>query len=92
MPHVHVVIHGQVQGVGFRYFVAREAGELELGGEVRNRPDGTVEVRAEGPRAALEALVERLARGPRFARVSHQEVTWSEAPEARARRRFVIVP
>ncbi|HET7226542.1 MAG TPA: acylphosphatase [Candidatus Eisenbacteria bacterium] len=93
MPHVHVVIHGQVQGVGFRAFVAREAAALALAGEVRNRADGTVEVHAEGPRAALETLVGRLAQGPRFARVSHQEVTWSDAPQGHARRRrFVIAP
>jgi len=61
---LHVLVRGRVQGVGFRWFV-REAGrELGLAGWVRNRPDGTVEVAAEGSAAMLARLREELRTGP----------------------------
>jgi len=60
---------GRVQGVGFRFFVLRLADELDLRGWVANEPDGAVRVVAEGPRAALEALRDRLEVGPPAARV-----------------------
>ena len=66
-----------MQGVGFRYFVVREARSLALEGWVRNRPDGTVEVEAEGERASLETLLERLGQGPPGARVTEVEPGWS---------------
>ena len=49
---VHILVQGLVQGVGFRWFVAREAGQLGLQGFVRNRAEGTVELEAEGERGA----------------------------------------
>ena len=78
MHLVHVVIRGRVQGVGFRYFAAREARRLEVSGVVRNLVDGAVEVEAEGDRATLERLVEALRAGPRAARVTSVDVRWSE--------------
>jgi len=63
------VVRGRVQGVGFRWFVGREAQRLGVGGFVRNLPDGTVEVVSQGTEAQLDALEEALARGPRMARV-----------------------
>jgi acylphosphatase len=72
---IRAVVHGAVQGVGFRDFVERRARELELAGVVRNRSDGTVEVVAEGPRGAVEALQEHLRSGPRMASVQRVEVT-----------------
>lgn len=63
------IVRGQVQGVGFRWFVGREAERLGLGGFVRNLPDGTVEVVSQGPEAALDALERHLSRGPSHARV-----------------------
>ena len=65
----HVVIDGRVQGVGFRFFAAREAQGLGLRGYARNLPDGSVEVVATGDEPSLEAFVERLSEGPRGARV-----------------------
>ncbi len=73
------VVHGDVQGVGFRMFVLREAVRLGLRGYVRNVPDGTVEVVAEGPRSLLEQLLAALRRGPRMAEVASVDVTWSQA-------------
>lgn len=62
-------ITGRVQGVGFRWFTRKTAGSLGLSGSVRNRPDGSVEVHAEGTGEALERFEEWLRRGPPGARV-----------------------
>lgn len=62
-------VHGQVQGVGYRRFAAREAQALGLAGWVRNDPDGTVSGEAAGPDDALLAFRAALARGPAFASV-----------------------
>ncbi len=63
------IIRGRVQGVGFRWFVMREAERLKLGGYVTNLPDGSVEVVSQGPEEALERLEGQLRRGPSLARV-----------------------
>jgi acylphosphatase len=55
---------GRVQGVGFRYFVLREATDLGLEGWVANTPSGAVRCVAEGPRSALDTLLGRLREGP----------------------------
>jgi acylphosphatase len=66
---LHFLIQGRVQGVGFRWFVHREASELELRGWVRNTEDGDVEVVASGTPGDLEELRASLRRGPRGSRV-----------------------
>lgn len=66
---LHFLIRGRVQGVGFRWFVQREATELELCGWVRNTEDGDVEVVASGPAEDLNELRSSLRQGPRGARV-----------------------
>jgi acylphosphatase len=76
------MVHGRVQGVGFRYFARRTAAALGLRGYVRNRPGGAVEVVAEGPRPTLEELLRRLERGPSGARVEQVEVAWAAAEGA----------
>ncbi len=63
------VVRGRVQGVGFRWFVEREAQMLGIGGWVRNNMDGSVEVFAMGSAQQLAALRARLREGPRAARV-----------------------
>jgi len=62
-------VRGRVQGVGFRWFVVREAERLGLRGFTRNLPDGRVEVVASGEPDALQRLVTELQRGPSGARV-----------------------
>ena len=79
MVRLRAVIRGEVQGVGFRYFVLDSARPLGLRGWVRNRADGAVELTAEGERAQLESLLEDAKRGPRHASVTDVEVEWSEA-------------
>ena len=66
---LHFLIQGRVQGVGFRWYVHREASELDLRGWVRNTEDGDVEVVAHGDEANLAELRASLRRGPRGARV-----------------------
>ena len=75
---VHLRVTGRVQGVYFRKSTQAEARRLGLTGWVRNRRDGTVEAVAEGPRAALEALVAWCHDGPAAARVDHVEAAWPE--------------
>ena len=69
------VVHGRVQGVGFRWFVEREAHMLGIAGWVRNNHDGSVEVLAQGSREQLSGLHSRLREGPRAARVDNVEVS-----------------
>ncbi len=66
---LHFLIQGRVQGVGFRWFVHREASELDLRGWVRNTEDGDVEVVASGSTEDLAELRASLRRGPRGSRV-----------------------
>jgi acylphosphatase len=66
---LHFLIQGRVQGVGFRWFVQREASELDLRGWVRNTEEGHVEVVAAGKAADLDELRSSLKRGPRGSRV-----------------------
>ncbi|MBI4601313.1 MAG: acylphosphatase [Planctomycetes bacterium] len=73
------VVSGVVQGVGYRYWACDAAERLGLAGWVRNRADGKVEGVAEGPREALEDLLERLWRGPSFAEVRDVKATWEPA-------------
>ena len=67
------VVRGRVQGVGFRWFVEREAKTLGISGWVRNNSDGSVQVLATGTRDQLSALRSRLQQGPRAARVDDVE-------------------
>jgi acylphosphatase len=79
MERLHAVVRGNVQGVGFRYFIQWKARQLGLRGWVRNNDDGTVELVAEGPRPELEQLMMAAEEGPRTARVQRVEVQWSSA-------------
>ena len=67
------LVRGRVQGVGFRWFVEREARILGIAGWVRNNADGTVEVLAMGTRDQLSGLHSRLQQGPRASRVDNVE-------------------
>ena len=64
-----IVVEGAVQGVGYRVFVAREAGRLHLDGWVRNRRDGSVEALFVGPAKAVAGMIEACRIGPRSGRV-----------------------
>jgi len=75
------MVRGQVQGVGFRYFVVEKAQSLGLRGYVRNEGSGDVEVLSQGPRTALERLLALLRRGPSAAQVSEVTTTWRQPTE-----------
>ena len=89
MKRLHVVVSGDVQGVGYRYtmlIVAREAG---VSGWVRNRRDGTVEAEVEGTREQLDEILAWMAEGPPGSRVENAAVT-DVAPQAD--RGFEVLP
>lgn len=77
---LHATVSGHVQGVGFRYFVAREASRLGIQGHVRNLSVETnVEVVAQGSRPDLDELVIGLRRGPPLAVVESVTLVWQVA-------------
>jgi len=77
---LHAIVRGIVQMVGFRAFVEGRAARLGLVGYVRNTPDGSVEVVAEGPPERLHVLLADLRRGPPgAAEVEAVDFWWSEA-------------
>ena len=74
MPIRHFLIRGRVQGVGFRWFVHREAAELNLRGWVKNTDEGHVELIASGPEDDLAELTRALHKGSRGSRVDHVHI------------------
>ena len=88
MQTIHLLISGQVQGVGFRDALQREAERLGLRGWVRNRRAGEVEALAQGPAQAVAALVDWARRGPPAARVEGVECGPPAPEHARDYARF----
>ena len=84
------LVSGLVQGVGFRWFVARHARALGLAGYARNLPDGRVEVVVSGPDEALPALERLLRAGPANAQVEGLERS-SESEEVLRANSFDII-
>jgi acylphosphatase len=70
MMRIHVAVRGRVQGVGFRWFAREAARGLSLAGWVSNKPDGSVEVAAEGAEQAIAQFRAALRDGPPGASVS----------------------
>ncbi|PJB82226.1 MAG: acylphosphatase [Acidobacteria bacterium CG_4_9_14_3_um_filter_49_7] len=70
---VHLIVHGRVQGVGFRFFAATVAARHNIRGFVRNRMDGTVEIDAEGTEERLQSFLAEIRRGPSYGHVDHVE-------------------
>ena len=77
--HLHALVRGLVQGVGFRAWARGVALELGLSGWVQNRSDGSVEVTAEGDEQSLRQFERRLNAGPRGADVSGVEAEYGAA-------------
>lgn len=71
---VRLVVHGSVQGVGFRFAACEAASECSVTGWVRNLTDGSVEIVAQGPSDAVARMTAWAQRGPRHAAVDHVEV------------------
>jgi|HubBroStandDraft_6_1064221.scaffolds.fasta_scaffold25646_3 acylphosphatase len=83
------VVQGRVQGVGYRYFAINAANDCGVLGTVKNLPDGSVEVIAEGSRDAVFRFRVELERGPSYGRVT--AVHESELPPTGRYRRFDVV-
>jgi acylphosphatase len=78
MKRVHLIVSGDVQGVGFRAWTKAQARQIGVVGWVKNREDKAVEVMAEGSKHDLEELVKRCNKGPEVSWVEHVEVDWKE--------------
>lgn len=92
---VHIVVHGRVQGVGYRAFVEREAGKRGLAGWVRNCRDGTVEALFKGEAAVVEDMIVVCRRGPFAARVDALDRRDGVEADLKARlpgRTFSVLP
>ena len=92
---VRVRIEGVVQGVGYRFWTERVAGDLGLTGWVRNRRDGSVEAVFAGPAAVVAQMVDACRGGPPGARVVVLDVREGSAADLRARRAgelFSVLP
>lgn len=81
MKRLHLIIHGKVQGVFFRDYVKKTADSLDLNGFVKNNPDGTVKVVAEGNEEKLKKLLEKCRQGSSSSKVEKIENSWEEASE-----------
>lgn len=79
MERLDCTVTGRVQGVAFRWYTQRQARLLQLAGWVRNQPDGSVRLVAEGPRPQLEALLAWVRNGPDRARVESCNPRWQAA-------------
>lgn len=73
---VRILVSGRVQGVGFRYYIARIAGELGLTGYVKNKLNGDVDIEAEGMKELLEILIRKAKEGPRSSKVASCKFEW----------------
>jgi acylphosphatase len=75
----HIIVEGDVQGVFFRANTRNTAQSLAITGWVRNRPDGSVEIVAEGRADKVADFLRWCHRGPELARVDNVEVSWEES-------------
>ncbi|MED4970419.1 acylphosphatase [Geobacillus sp. NFOSA3] len=78
MKRFHLIVHGRVQGVGFRYFTQYEALKRQLTGWVRNNDDGTVELEVQGNEEAIQLFIDTIREGTLFAKVT--DVSAQEIP------------
>jgi acylphosphatase len=76
--HAEIIVNGLVQGVGFRYYVLREAKRLDLNGYVKNLYTGEVLTVVEGEKVVVEEMINKLRVGPIHASVKSCKVDWQE--------------
>ena len=79
MKRLHAIVRGRVQGVGYRATTLGQARRFSVAGWVRNLPDGSVEVLAEGGEPGVLGFLDYLRHGPNGARVTHVDTDWTEA-------------
>ena len=73
-----IIANGLVQGVGFRYFITRNAEDLNLKGFTQNLPTGEVLTVVEGDKSSIEELFNKIKVGPRSASVNNCNIRWKE--------------
>jgi len=78
MKRVHIFMHGDVTGVGFRSWTVRSAKELGLTGWVRNADKDIVEAAFEGPKDKLDEMIKLCHKGPEVAWVEKVDVKWED--------------
>ena len=78
---MNMVITGKVQGVGFRYFVLRQAQELGIYGWVSNKSNGDVEALAQGDKEDLDQFIAKVKQGSAFSRVDDVILNWDDGQE-----------
>ena len=78
---VNMKITGKVQGVGFRYFVLRQAQKLSIKGWVSNNSNGNVEALAQGEKEGLDHFIAKVKQGPAFSRVEDVSLNWVNEAE-----------
>ena len=81
MIQLQIIVSGEVQGVGYRYFTQMKAIQFGIKGWVRNIQDSGVEILASGSRADLNLFIEEIRRGNPFSTVDHIEVHETEKTE-----------
>ncbi|TDT46044.1 acylphosphatase [Fonticella tunisiensis] len=74
MVRYHIIVHGRVQGVGFRYHVQLHAGYNGITGWVRNNEDGTVEVDAEGEEKNMDKFIAAVKKGNHFSKIDFVDI------------------
>ena len=74
MKSVHIIVHGLVQGVFFRQHTMEKAFDLNIAGFVRNLPDGTVEIEAQGSDDSIKEFIAWCQNGPPRAEVMHVDI------------------
>ena len=77
---VHAIISGRVQGVFYRLETQKAANRIGVNGWVRNRPDGSVEIMAEGEEGLIDDFIKTVKIGPSFGKVTDMSVEFPESP------------
>lgn len=88
MKKVRIIVSGRVQGVSFRYYTKQFADKLNLKGSVKNLPNGTVEVIAEGKEDSINQIIDFCKKGPSWAHV--EKIIVEEEPETEKLKEFKI--
>jgi acylphosphatase len=78
---VRIIVSGLVQGVGFRYYIYRQANALGLTGYVRNLPTGQVEIVASGEKGLIDELIKVTRSGPSYASVAGVDLEEIDSPQ-----------
>lgn len=81
MKQLKLRVYGNVQGVGFRYWVKQQAQGLKLAGFTKNEPDGTVIILAQGNEKNLAKFLKMCYDGPSFAQITHATPEWGKPEE-----------